>query len=230
MENILTPEEKKYLRFYAKYIKSYGEDETTFRIYDWTPDYRKIVGKLNSEENYYLEIPERIGPILNRISESLASYEPSYESDDISETWANFIINSYNNSIEVQFCYSYQTKEDAPMSWDKEEIKDDENLSKIMDELSESSLQTLTVYFNGGGDSGQIEEARDENGIERNLSAAIEEWCYNQLESNYGGWEINEGSSGSFKFYVRQKEVILDFGWYNENSEMDTIYEEKFDK
>jgi hypothetical protein len=49
------------------------------------------------------------------------------------------------------------------------------------------------------------------------------------LESNYGGWEINEGSNGSFIFNTEKNEVILDFAWNNENTECDTIYEEKFD-
>lgn len=204
--------------------------QTSFRIDDWTPDDREITQPLHSEQNYYLEIPERIGPILNRISESLDKYQPNYESDDISSTWAEFIINSDDSSIRVMFCYSYRTQDYQGMSWDKKEIADDEKLSRIMDQLYESELKTLTVYFNGGGDSGEIDEARDENGAVREFTGEIEDWCYDQLEKHYGGWEINEGSSGSFKFRVIGEEVILDFSWYNENTETDTIYEEKFDK
>jgi hypothetical protein len=231
MENILTPEEKKYLRFYAKYIQSYGEKQTTFRIEDWTPDNTEIrFGRLHSEENYYLDIPERIGPILKRISESLSDYDPNYESDDIGSTWANFIINSEDNSIHVEFCYSYYTRDEQGMSWDEVEIAADETLSKIMDEFSESDVQTMWVKFDGNGDSGSIEGAEDEDGSIVDLPADIEDWCYQQLENNYGGWEINEGSNGSFIFKSEPKEVILDFAWNNENTECDTIYEEKFDK
>lgn len=231
MKIILTPEDKKYLRFYGKYIQSYGEKETTFRIEDWTPDNTEIpFGRLHSEENYYLDVPERIGPILKRISESLSDYDPNYESDDIGSTWANFLINSEDNSIHVEFCYSYYTRDEQGMSWDEVEIAADETLSKIMDEFSESDVQKMWVKFDGNGDSGSIDGAEDEDGSIVDLPADIEDWCYQQLESNYGGWEINEGSNGSFIFKSEPKEVILDFAWNNENTECDTIYEEKFDK
>jgi hypothetical protein len=87
----------------------------------------------------------------------------------------------------------------------------------------------MSVKFDGNGDSGSIEGAEDEDGAIIDLPADIEDWCYNQLESNYGGWEINEGSNGSFIFNTEKNEVILDFAWNNENTECDTIYEEKFD-
>lgn len=230
MKSILTPEEKKYLNFYTKYIQSYGEKETTFRIDDWTPDNTEIHdGRLIAEENYYLEIPERINPILRKISDSLSDYDPNYESDDIGSTWASFKIDSQENSIHVEFCYSYYTRDEQGLSWDGGEISADETLSKIMDMLRESNVPYMSVKFDGSGDSGSIEGAEDEDGATIELPADIEDWCYNQLESNYGGWEINEGSNGSFIFKTESNEVFLDFAWNNENSECDTIYEEKFD-
>lgn len=230
MKIILTPEDKKYLRFYGKYIQSYGEKETTFRIDDWNPDYTDIHdGRLHADENYYLDIPERITPIIRKISESLSDYEPNYESDDIGSTWADFKIDSQDNSVHVEFCYSYYTRDEQGMSWDEVEISADDTLSKIMDELRESNVPYMSVKFDGNGDSGSIEGAEDEDGAIIDLPADIEDWCYNQLESNYGGWEINEGSNGSFIFNTEKNEVILDFAWNNENTECDTIYEEKFD-
>ena len=101
---------------------------------------------------------------------------------------------------------------------------------QVFDELSENHSGLVYVKFDGNGDSGQIEQAEDESGSIINVSANVEDWCYNQLESNYGGWEINEGSSGQFIFDLDNNTCELEFGWNNENTECDTLYEEKFDK
>jgi hypothetical protein len=39
------------------------------------------------------------------------------------------------------------------------------------------------------------------------LRAAVEEWCYDHLESRFGGWEINEGSQGEFVFRIPDDEI-----------------------
>jgi hypothetical protein len=62
------------------------------------------------------------------------------------------------------------------------------------------------LKYNGGGDSGYI-ESDFENG--EPSPGAVEEWCYQQLEENFGGWEINEGSQGEFQFDFNEKTVIL---------------------
>lgn len=229
MSKILTPEDKKYLRFFGKYLQSYGEKSATFRIEDWTPDNTDLRQNLHPEENYYLEVPERLNPILQKVSDALSSYDPNYESDDINTTWAEFVIDTEEQSIHVEFCYDYYSKDEHPMSWDEDEISADDTLSKIMDDLKESNVPYMSVKFDGSGDSGSIEGAEDEDGDNIELPADIEDWCYNQLESNYGGWEINEGSNGEFIFNTNRMEVYLDFSWNNQNTECDTFYEEKFD-
>lgn len=229
MTKILTPEDKKYLRFFGKYLQSYGEKIATFRIEDWTPDYTDVRERLHPEENYYLEVPERLHPILQKISDNLSGLDPNYVSDDINTTWAEFVVDTEKQSIHVEFCYDYYSKDEQGMSWDESEISADDLLSKIMDDLKESNVPYMSVKFDGSGDSGSIEGAEDEDGDNIELPADIEDWCYNQLESNYGGWEINEGSNGEFIFNTNKKEVYLDFSWNNQNTECDTFYEEKFD-
>ena len=51
---------------------------------------------------------------------------------------------------------------------------------------------------------------------------------YNWLESFYGGWEINEGSQGSFNFHFDEGKVYLTFYENYEESEEDTVFESKF--
>jgi hypothetical protein len=56
----------------------------------------------------------------------------------------------------------------------------------------------------------------------------IEEWCYKELEENFGGWEINEGSQGEFQFDFNEKTVTLSHTYNTLVDESNTIWEEEF--
>ncbi len=211
MKIILTPEDKKYLRFYGKYIQSYGEKETTFRIDDWNPDYTDIHdGRLHADENYYLDIPERITPIIRKISESLSDYEPNYESDDVGSTWADFKIDSQDNSVHVEFCYSYFTRDEQGMSWDEVEISADDTLSKIMDELRESNVPYMSVKFDGNGDSGSIEGAEDEDGA-KNIKTGeqLRKNKFQWIDSFYSNRHYSNILNVNRKIWLKQKKSKL---------------------
>ena len=62
------------------------------------------------------------------------------------------------------------------------------------------------------------------------VPAGIEDWCYQQLESHFGGWEINEGSDGAFVFNFNNSTVTLDHVYNTEENQTDTLYEESFAK
>jgi len=44
-----------------------------------------------------------------------------------------------------------------------------------------------------------------------------------QVLSNFGGWEINEGSQGQIVFNIEEKEVTCDLTWNVENTETEEI-------
>lgn len=44
-----------------------------------------------------------------------------------------------------------------------------------------------------------------------NLRDAIEQLCYDLLEMEHGGWEINEGSFGTFEFTIKDNLIHLAF-------------------
>jgi hypothetical protein len=60
------------------------------------------------------------------------------------------------------------------------------------------------------------------------IPAEIEDWCYRELESNYGGWEINEGSQGMFIFNFNDSTITLEHTDNVEESESNTLFEVKF--
>lgn len=105
--------------------------------------------------------------------------------------------------------------------------------ASLFDTLEEQGIVLVTVSFDGCGDSGQIEAmvAYDEHGAvpltepaptiaatdpgtadvddQRPLADAIETLAYDLLESEHGGWEINEGAFGEFRFDVADRTITL---------------------
>ena len=60
---------------------------------------------------------------------------------------------------------------------------------------------------------------------EGNVKEIIEEICYDKLGASHGGWELNEGSYGTFYFDVSTRKVRLE---YNERIEEVRTSEESF--
>ena len=108
------------------------------------------------------------------------------------------------------------------------------NKNAVFDALAAAGIATVTVTFNGEGDSGQIEEvtASGESGrvpdinvvfylvkmgvsepspSQIPLSKAIEDLCYDYLSDEHGGWENNDGAYGEFIFDVATQQIDLDF-------------------
>jgi hypothetical protein len=96
----------------------------------------------------------------------------------------------------------------------------------VFDVLAEIGIHTVTVGFDGYGDSGQIEsiEAFDAErnpavmpdnrpvrfqGVETTLREAIETMAFAYLEETHGGWEIDEGAFGTFVFVVPDRTITL---------------------
>ena len=110
---------------------------------------------------------------------------------------------------------------------------------KVMAALVAAGAKSVTVSFDGYGDSGEVgdpevapKEAESVLGEsvpgtlheaggwvdgkvnrttrDRTVSEAISELCYALLE-NHGGWEINEGSFGDFTIDPNADEINLTF-------------------
>lgn len=111
------------------------------------------------------------------------------------------------------------------------------NKTALFDALATAGIVTVTVVFDGAGDSGQIEfiEPRgpgdvevalpdvevlysrpydDGSGIKtesRRLEQMIEMLCYDLLGETHSGWPNNDGAYGTFIFDVTQRTIALDF-------------------
>ena len=60
---------------------------------------------------------------------------------------------------------------------------------------------------------------------EGNVREIVEEICYDKLGASHGGWEINEGSYGTFLFDIAARKVSLE---YNQRIEEVRTSEESF--
>ena len=110
------------------------------------------------------------------------------------------------------------------------------NKTAVFAALATASITKVMVIFDGGGDSGQINEVLAKNGdtpvdlpetqvefqqIEWNgrkaepskctLRDAIEALCFNYLSHEHGGWENNDGGQGEFSFDVAAEQIDLEF-------------------
>jgi len=109
--------------------------------------------------------------------------------------------------------------------------------ARLFEALHAAGIASVTVLFDGEGDSGQIvdvsayashnkslplpagpltvETAKwDGSGAEQAtvpVKKAIENLCYELLEDKYEGWEINEGAFGEFSFDVAGRTITLTF-------------------
>jgi hypothetical protein len=122
------------------------------------------------------------------------------------------------------------TREDKTMTDTIEAADSDTSAadkSTVFDLLAEIGIHTVTVAFDGYGDSGQIEgiEAFDAEGKpavlpdnrpvrfqgeETSLREAIEMMAFAYLEVAHGGWENDDGAFGTFVFAVPDRTIALE--------------------
>ncbi|WP_207102821.1 DUF6878 family protein [Paracoccus shandongensis] len=86
------------------------------------------------------------------------------------------------------------------------------NKAALFDALVAARITTVTVTFDGYGDSGQI-------------AAAIEQLCYDCPQQSHPGWENNDGTFGDFVFDVAARTITLD---HNERYTATQAYSHEF--
>lgn len=234
MNNFFTEQELKYIKIFFKYLKAHGHDYGTFEIleYDkyWENSwrYREFFNdRLNIEEDYYMEVLPFMNDIIMKITKHCSDLVP----DDVDSERAKLEIKFNVPDLAIIVEYVWYEDQDDPdyMEWTEEEIEEDkEEFIPIFEALERNKISFLRVGFNGYGDSGEIEDWTDSDGGRVNTIRVIEDFCYQKLE-NYGGWEINEGSYGSFEFNTNPKYIELHFNWRNEVEEYKEIVTWEFD-
>jgi hypothetical protein len=114
------------------------------------------------------------------------------------------------------------------------------NKKAVFDSLEKEGVISVTVTFDGEGDSGQIDNVCFETPdvvtcpsdvsvldvqwlgtrndarittieVQKPIRDAIEDLCYFLLGQDNGGWENNDGAYGEFTFNVAERTIDLNF-------------------
>lgn len=203
---------KNKLRIICKYLKGIGIKKAPFRI-----DFEGGV------QWFELDIPYDISnTIRDNIQEILEIYEDDlYEIgpgslDNPNEyfTASGEIIPSENKIIIEGVDFHGYNTEGSGSHYDIEDYKEGDSVydyfievRKYLDEIKSDSI---TVTYEGGGDSGFIETSYESSNGGGSIPAGIEDICYKLLEE-FGGWEINEGSQGSIM--LSRDEIEIEHEW-----------------
>ena len=213
---------KNKLRIICKYLKGMGIEKAPFRI-----DFEGGV------QWFELDIPYDISDtIRDSIQEILEIYEDDlYEIgpgslDNPNEyfTASGEIIPSENKIIIEGVDFNGYSTEGSGSHYDFEDYEEGEwvynyfiEVRKFLDEIKSDSI---TVTYEGGGDSGFIETNYESSNGGGSIPAGIEDICYQLLEE-FGGWEINEGSQGTIVF--TKDEIEVNHEWNTEIDETNEI-------
>lgn len=237
MSEILTKEEKKYLRMISNYLGSLGM-RTGVIAFELEYDQVELTEEdinweyiTHFDNNYRAEIPENLYPILKKILshviESNVFESPDF--DTLNNQGLEIEIDCTRQEITVSNWFSYyDTSDGSSVEYDSDMDKErferwvDEDLQDV--EVPQDGY--LFITYNGSGDSGYIESSFE--GTNTAVPASIENWCYDELEQNFGGWEINEGSEGRFEFNFNDFTVLLTHTYNTEESGTNTLFEENF--
>lgn len=145
-----------------------------------------------------------------------------FESGDEDYYDFKFVIDSENRIITLIGEYSkYVTRDFSSI---EEDMSDE-----IYNYLTEQDCKKLTLSFDAGGDSGWVHDFGQNvtTGEEIPVPEMIQDVCYSLL-NNFGGWEINEGSTGTFTLDTEEKTIELLFAYNEEEQHKDELSKEIF--
>lgn len=230
MEN-LTEEEKKILRIGAKICRSENVDHGVIDI-----DLMDLVWSIPKEKSltrffesfsdpYEADVPQICIPIFEKIVLSIVK-EIDFSDNENDRLFLDF----YAKEREISIRHYWNYIDDSNTEGVSYELESDENLKEVFESINEinnEGYEDFQLDYNGSGDSGYLESDFTNR---LRVPEPVENWCYSELERNFGGWEINEGSSGFFLFDLKNKTVELNHTNNTEVEEEDTVFEESFDK
>lgn len=232
--DILSPNELKYLRSMCRYLGSMGMtngivyiDIDNYGDFDLDAFIKSIDNTSHFDNNFRAEIPEGLKEIFKKVLIHIAK-EGIYSEPDVDELNYERIeieIDCEEKSLVADSFYSYFSKDDGmSQAWeDTEEVN--EVFKSIQDDPELAGQSVLELRYHGSGDSGYIEDYFVDNFA---VPAYVIDWAYNVLENCCGGWEINEGSDGLFRFDTINNSVYHYHSNNYEENEQRTLFEIKF--
>lgn len=236
---MLSPEEKKILKFLKKYLLTHGVYSAEFEFeYDGgdlgeiSPNEFDVVGWGQDATR----IPAKISEVLYQIF--MREVEPKLEEayndvhNDISSSGVRLRFDFRFDTTEISsyFWWSfYGVNEETHETYEYDDYQPQiENCIRDLKELN-SNINEARVDYSGGGDSGYVEDTITTNEGDFLTPESCSDFIYENLPS---GWEINEGSQGFARFVFPEniEDSYIEI-MYQENYEGEgttTLFEEEF--
>jgi hypothetical protein len=221
----MTDKQKAIFDLISKYVQSRGCEYLEIDIDPWNniPYNGRNFGCGHEKHETQDKLPFNVSEF---ITEFLNSLDHGFDEDNLS----GMTFRLYPKLRKIIVSGTYQDLGDGGSSELEVNEEDDENLKPIMDGLKEKGVYPYAeVSFQGGGDDGYIESTMiiDSNSKPSQMIenfAGLDDFLYNML-SNYGGWEIDEGSYGQFIIDTRAGLIKLEMTW-NEYKYEDVVFGE----
>jgi hypothetical protein len=138
--------------------------------------------------NFYSFFEKIIEKYTDEIWENSQNYNGDYYYN------VTILVDRINKTMEITSEIQEQTTAEESDEYDVS------TMPLVQNFLDENNINYFEVDFSGGGDSGELEEnGSDVAGKSGTIGYPdeLENFFYEKLESSFGGWEINEGSSGT---------------------------------
>ena len=194
------------------YARGYGKNKVSFTIGYYEEGKPEIFDDYfrDEEGGSSLEGYDRINNLMKYFGKEFTDEVMDYM-DDSGYTELHILIDCIEKEItfDVQVEVTNTTDE-----YYEEDIEDVDDLESIVTYMAKNNYKTATINFNGGGDSGYIDDTiYFSNGRNRVSDfGKLEDYLYDMLEEALPGWEINDGSQGTFTINLEQGTINLALG------------------
>ena len=205
MELILDDEQKKLVKRAAILAKSYKPKRPEINLRfsveqggNLEPDWKGSVCNIDTEFGEKdIDYDQFYDLIFEFVEDNMDEFlSPFNQQDDDSwgSIWCEF--NYETKTLTFGHDVSYY---ESSFSLEEGKIKPDvaQRLINVKNESEDLQGDVISMRFDGGGDSGSIDGAENELGDSVDIPASFEDFGYDILEKNFGGWENNEGGHGN---------------------------------
>jgi hypothetical protein len=226
----LTEEDEKYLARVVRYMQSFGKKSLTITEYYDNEDLEDILNLFKDEIphlNFFyqdrIDIPEGFKELVIKLIEN-SKIKGEIDVDEINSSSIELELTKDFIALNIYYYYTESNNEGRTYEGDYEE--EAMNMINLLntEEIRGGNIE-LEVDYSGGGDSGYLEN-NFSNG--NPVPREFEDWCYGELESNYGGWEIDSGSAGRFIVNFNNNEIVNHHDTYYEESRGINVFEYSF--
>lgn len=223
----LTKEQKKVLEVFSMYARGYGKNKVS--IYGTIEGCDLYFGgKLfdDEERGSPLDGYDKILNLMKKIMDEIEDdvIDGMEDCDGYGEV--KILIDCIQKDLTIEL---YESVQESTEDGSSDEIPDDKHFKGLKEYMKKNGYTIGTIHFNGGGDSGYIENdilfSDGGNGrTQLDNFGEVEDFLYDMLEATLPGWEIDDGSSGSFEINLNDNMIYLNINVYsNELQLIDTL-------